>query len=83
MTYGEENIIFCKSCLYSVDIFKIDTVQNHIKLKTHLTKVSKKSSQLEQKTIITLLKCEEVRDDFVLDFLKMCTLRFPYTKLTK
>ena len=34
----------------------------------------KKSSQLKEKTITTLLKSKEVQDDFVLDFLKMYAL---------
>ena len=73
--YAEENILFDKFCLRSVDIFRVDTIKDHIKLKTHLTKKSsKKSSQLKQKTITTLLKYKEVQDDFVLDFLKMSTL---------
>ena len=35
--YPEENI-FCKFCLYSVDLFMVDTIKDHIKSKTHLTK---------------------------------------------
>ena len=78
--YAKENILFCKFCLHSVDIFRVDTIKDHIKSKTHLTKKSsKKSSQLKQKTITILLKCEEVWNDFGLDFY----LIFLYTKLKK
>ena len=47
-----------------VEKFPDDTIRDNIKLKPQ----TKTSSQLKQKTIISLLKCKEVRDDFVLDF---------------
>ena len=38
--YAEENILFCKFCLHSVDIFRVDTTKDHIKSIIHLTKTS-------------------------------------------
>ena len=29
--YAEDNILFCKFCLHSVDIFTVDTIKDHIK----------------------------------------------------
>ena len=67
--YAEENMLFCKLYLHSVDIFSVDTIKDHIKSKNPVGKKSStKSSQLKQKTITTLLKSKEVREDFVLDF---------------
>ena len=46
--YTKENILFCKLCLHSVDIFRVDTIKDHIKSKPHLMKrVFKRSSQLK------------------------------------
>ena len=51
--YVEENMLFCKLYLHSVDIFRVDTIKDHIKSKNQF---AKKSSQLKQKTITTLFK---------------------------
>ena len=59
-------------------------MKDYIKSKTFLTKNSKNSSELKQKTITTLLKCKEVQDDFILDFFKMLTLsNIPLHKIYK
>ena len=36
--YAEENMLFCKFCLHNVDIFRVDTIKDHIKSKSHLAK---------------------------------------------
>ena len=36
--YAEDNILFCKFCLHSVDIFRVDTIIDHIKSEVHMRK---------------------------------------------
>ena len=84
MTFMQEKIYyFANSVTIVLTFFRL--TQRSLKMKNSSDKKSsKKSSQLKQKTITTLLKYKEVWDDFVLDFLKMCTcLTFSNTKLTK
>ena len=67
--YAEDNMLICKFCLHSVDIFRVDIIKDHIKLKVHMRKNSSiGSSQVKQKTITTLFKSKEIRDEFILDF---------------
>ena len=40
--YAEDNMLFCKFCLHSVAIFRVDTIKDHIKSKVHMRKKSSK-----------------------------------------
>ena len=83
--YAEDNMLFCKFCLHSVDIFRVDTIKDYIKSKVHMKKKSSiGSSQVKQKTITTLFTSKEIRDEFILDFFKCALyLTFLLTKLIK
>ena len=71
---AEDNMLFCKFCPQSIDIFRVDTIKEHIKSKVHMRKISS----------MTLFKSKEIRDEFILDFLKMCTLSdIPLYKIDK
>ena len=70
MTFMQKKIYFANSVSIVLTFLGL-TIKDHIKSKTHFTK---KFSQMKEKTIATLLKCKEVRNNFVLAFLKMCTL---------
>ena len=36
--YTEDNMLFCKFCLHSIDILRVDTIKDHIKSKVHMKK---------------------------------------------
>ena len=69
--YAGDNMLFSNFCLLSVDMifFKVDTIKDHIKSNVHTRKKSSiGSSQVKQKTIRTLFKSKEIRDEFIHDF---------------
>ena len=78
MTFMQKIICYFVSfvCIVSIflgltQFFRVD----HIKSKVHMRKKSSiGSSQVKQRTITTSFKSKKIRDEFILDFLKMCTL---------
>ena len=83
--YADGGILFCRFCEHSVDFVRVDTLKDHLKSKKHAArKEIKKQKQSNSpstgasssKHIIldTLVKSEDMRKDFILDYLKMCTM---------
>ena len=78
--YADGGVLFCRFCEHSLDFVRIDTVKDHIKSKKHgAKKESKKQSgpagplSVRQTTLGTMAKSKDMRESFVLDYLKMCT----------
>ena len=81
--YADGGVPFGHYCDNSLDFTRIDMVKDHLKSKKHATrKQESKSSSTSlcgpstsrQATLGTVLKSKDLREEFVLDYLKMCTL---------
>ena len=73
-----DGVLFCRFCAHSVDYTRSDTVKDHIKSKKHLANKEAKrrdaSSSTRQTTLGAMMKSKDLRESFVLDFVKMCTV---------
>lgn len=75
--YDDSHVLFCKYCNHSVDFVRIDTVKDHTKSKKHATNKTAAASKIrcsKQVTLDSFSKSKDLRDDFILDFVQMCTL---------
>ena len=83
--YADDRVLFYRYCDHSFDFTRIDTVKDHLKSKKHTTRKQAKESNSSstslcgpstsrQATLGTVLKSKDLREEFVLDYLKMCTL---------
>lgn len=75
--YSDGGILFCKFCDHCVDFTRLDTVKDHMKSKKHLSRrdaKSRPSSSGKQVTLTSLVKAKDLREEFILDFIKVCTL---------
>lgn len=77
--YSEGSILFCKFCTHSVGFTRVDTVKDHIKSRRHRVNKerltgSEEHAKLKQLTLTTVSQSKQLRDDFILDFVKMCTV---------
>lgn len=86
--YAEGGILFCKFCDHSLDFVRVDTIKDHLKSKKHLRRKDSKeatsSSAAKQLTIKTVIKSKDLREEFVLDFIKMATMAdIPLEKVEK
>ena len=79
--YADGGMLFCR--FYSVDFTRVDTVKDHLMSKKQAAKKESrkvKSSSSEapstsrQMTLGTVVKSRELRAEFVLDYVKMCTV---------
>ena len=71
--------MFCKFCDHSVDCIRVDTIKDHLKSKKHLKKKDLKEagsseSGIRQVSLTTITKSKDLREEFVLDFIKMSTM---------
>ena len=74
-------MLFCKYCQHSVDFVRIDTIKDHLKSKKHCTRKEAKTSESgtsakqassgKQLTLSTVMKSKDLREGFVLDFVKV------------
>ena len=82
--YADGGVLFCRFFNHSVDFTRLDTVKDHLKSKKHTTKkearkANPKSSGSDgpstsrQTTLGTVVKSRELREEFIFDYLKMCT----------
>ena len=78
-----EESFFCKYCQYSIDYIRVHTIKGHLKSKKHIS--NKEASQRKaeesgagsssrQLTLSTVFKSYDARQDFILDYIKVCTL---------
>ena len=80
--YADGGVLFCRFCEHSVDFTRVDTVKDHLKSKKHCSRREEKrkqqqsgaSSSRQQVTPSTVLKSKDLREGFILDYLKMCTV---------
>ena len=79
--YADGDVLFCKYCQHSVDFVRIDTIKDHLKSKKHCTRKEAKTSESgtsakqassgKQLTLSTVMKSKDLREGFVLDFVKV------------
>ena len=83
--YSDGGVLFCQFCAHSVDYTRIDTIKDHVKSKKHLANKEAKrqrdaagtassSTCTRQTTLGAMMKSKDLRESFVLDFVKMCTV---------
>ena len=81
--YADGGVLFCPFCEHSVNFTCVDTVKDHLKINKHAAKKESrkaKSSSSEAlstsrlMTLGTVVKSRELRAEFVLDYVKMCTV---------
>ena len=88
--YEDGGLLFCKFCQHSVDFIRIDTIKDHLKSKKHeanrstALKGKGKKSTSKQVTLSTAIASKNMREEFVLDYIKLCTLAdIPLAKTEK
>ena len=83
--YADAGVLFCRFCEHSVDFVRVDTLKDHLKSKEHAARkeikkqkqsksLSTGASSSKQITLDTLVKSKDMREDFILDYIKMCTM---------
>ncbi|XP_041480924.1 uncharacterized protein LOC121428390 [Lytechinus variegatus] len=88
--YADGGVMFCRHCSHSVDYTRSDTVKDHLKSKKHLKNKELKSNPLltgseqgptipaaaarRQTTLHSTMKSKDLREEFILDFVKCCTM---------
>ena len=76
--YADGGVLFCRFCEHSIDFTHLDTVKNHIK--SFIKRSSRKrewkegASSSKQLALSICIKSEDLRERFVLDYIKMCTV---------
>ncbi|XP_072178106.1 uncharacterized protein [Diadema setosum] len=93
--YADGKVMFCKFCSHSVDFVRLDTVKDHLQSKKHIknkesslsapgSSCQSQSNTKRQKTLDSLVKSKDLREAFILDFVKMCTMAdIPLNKVEK
>ena len=77
--YSDDGILFCKFCDHSVDYVRIDTIKDHMKSKKHTQRKDQKeagssATTHQQVTLTSMARSRDLREEFVIDFLKMATM---------
>ena len=78
--YFDGGVVFCRFCEHSIDYVRVDTIKDHCKSKKHLARKEARSSEARevstsrQVTLGTVVRSKELREDFILDYVKLCTL---------
>ena len=80
--YEDGGVLFCRFCDHSLDFVRLDTIKDHFKSKKHRMRKERKEAESSsdvgpgpvQRTLTTISKSKDLREDFILDFLKMCTI---------
>ena len=86
--YEDSGVLFCKFCEHCLDFSRIDTLKDHLKSQKHAlrkqSKLAKAEGSSRQVTLSTLVKAKDMRQDFCLDFIKMCSVAdVPLEKVEK
>ena len=82
--YAESGVLFCKYCEHSVDFVRVDTIKDHLKSKKHRLRKGSKLGKAEsstqdrpstsrQVTLSSVVKSKDLREEFVLDYVCLCT----------
>ena len=76
--YSDSDVLFCKFCQHSLDHVRVDTIKDHMISKKHQANKAAQTQKpaLKQVTLHSMLdsKSRSLREDFVLDFIKMLTV---------
>ena len=81
--YADGGVLFCRFCEHSIDFTRVDTVKDHLKSKKHTGKKQARKtmstasggpSTSRQVTLGTVIKSKDLREEFVLDYVRMCAL---------
>jgi hypothetical protein len=88
--YASDGVLFCKYCCHSVDYVRIDTIKDHLRCANHMKNKDKYmksksvNSAKKQATVLTMYKSRDLRCEFILDFIKLCSLAdIPLDKVEK
>ena len=87
--YSDDGILFCKFCDHSIDYVRIDTIKDHMKSKKHTQRKDQKeagssATTHHQVTLTSMARSRDLREEFVIDFLKMATMAdIPLEKVEK
>ena len=80
---ADGGVLLCRFCEHSVDFTRVDTVKDHLMSKKHAAKKevwkaksssSKAPSTSQKMTLGMVVKSRELWVEFVLDYVKMCTV---------
>ena len=79
---ADNGVLFCKFCQHSIDFVRVNTIKDHLISKKHCVRKAAKASKAEkslasssrQVTLSTVVKAKNLREEFVLDYIKMCTV---------
>ena len=75
--YADGGILFCLYCEHSVDYVRVDMIKDHLRSKKHISRKESKISKeggSRQVTLTIMVKSKDARQDFILDYVKFCTL---------
>ena len=81
--YADEWVIFCRCCEHSIDFTRVDTVKDHLKSKKHAAKKEARKAKTSssnahstswQMTLGTVVKSRDLLSEFILDYVRMCTV---------
>ena len=89
--YVSSGVLFCRHCNHSIDIVRVDTIKDHIKSKKQMLRKNAKEASLsvkgpekQQTTLTSMVKSQDLREEFVLDFVKVYTMAdIPLEKVDK
>ena len=76
--YADNNVLFCKYCQHSLDYTRVDTLKDHLQAKKHTKRKDEvlsrgKAAAPKQQTLTSFVKSSDLRKEFTLDFVSMCT----------
>ena len=75
--YADGGILFCKICDHCMDYTRINTVKDNLKSKKHLSRKDTKSKQKstsKQVSLTSMVKSEDLREEFIFILLKSVLL---------
>ena len=78
--YEDSGIPSCHFCDHSLDFIRLDTIKDHFKSKKNKMRMDLKEAESSgvagpvQVTLRTAIKSKDLREEFILNFIKMCTV---------
>ena len=72
--YENGGTLFCRFCEHSLDFVRINTIKDHLVSQKHNRNKDKKEAGSSQPVQHTLTKSKYLREECILDFIKMCTV---------
>ena len=72
-------VLFCHYSKHSINFIRVDMIKDHLRSMQHVANKEKKvnragASSSQQVTLSTVLKSKDVRQEFILDYVKLCTI---------